>query len=279
MQRIQHCGACRRSCALCREAGGVPTHRLIVEYDGSGFHGLQYQPELRTVAGALEGALSRLFGESVKIAAAGRTDAGVHATGQVVSFAVAREFPIERLTLALNANTPSDLVVRDAAVVRNGFSARFDARERVYEYLVLNRPFPSALWRKRAWHVPRTIDDALFLRTAAPLLGWHDFASFCGVPPEIGGTVRELRTIELARAGELLRVTVRAEAFLHRMVRLLVGTLVDVSTGYRDPGFAQRALEAHRRGTAGTTAPAHGLYLAGVRYDDLDTYRPVALSP
>jgi tRNA pseudouridine38-40 synthase len=257
----------------------VPTYRLVVEYDGSAFHGLQYQPVLRTVAGALEDALSRMFHEPVKITAAGRTDAGVHATGQVVSFHAGREFPIERLALALNDITPRDLVVRDAALVADGFSARFDALERVYDYLILNRGFPSAVWRARAWHVPRPIDEGLFLTAAQPLLGEHDFATFCGEPPEHGGTVREVRAIELVRREDLLRVSVRGNAFLHRMVRVIVGTLVWCATGYRDVAFAERALEARDRTAAGATAPAHGLYLAGVRYAGFDTYRPVELRP
>jgi tRNA pseudouridine38-40 synthase len=257
----------------------VPTYRLVVEYDGSAFHGLQFQPTLRTVAGTLEDALARLFHEPAKITAAGRTDAGVHATGQVVSFTAARDFPIERLALVLNANTPADLVVRDAAVVADGFSARFDARERAYDYLILNRGFPSALWRARAWHVPRPIDGAQFLAAAEPLLGEHDFATFCGERPDRGGTVRELRAIELARRDDLVRVTVRGNAFLHRMVRVVVGTLVACATGDRDVDFARRALEARDRTTAGATAPAHGLYFAGVRYDDFDTYRPTGVTP
>ena len=257
----------------------MPTYRLVVEYDGSAFHGLQYQPALRTVAGALEDALTRLFHEPVKIAAAGRTDAGVHATGQVVSFTSERAFPIERLVLAINGNVPFDVVVRDAAVVRDGFSARFEARERIYEYLVQSRGFPSALWRRRAWHVPRAIDDQRFLAAAEPLVGTHDFISFCGDPPASGGTTRDLHAIELTRRGDLLRVTLRGKGFLHHMVRVVVGTLVECATGYRDVDFAGLALEARRRSAAGATAPAHGLYLAGVRYDDFDSYRGVDVAP
>ena len=257
----------------------VPTYRLVVEYDGSAFHGLQFQPGLRTIAGTLEDALARLFHEPAKITAAGRTDAGVHATGQVVSFTAERDFPIERLALVLNANTPADLIVRAAAVVDQRFSARFDARERVYDYLILNRGFPSGLWRARAWHVPRPLDDARFLAAARPLLGEHDFSTFCGELPERGGTVRELRDVGLIRCDDLVRVTVRGNAFLHRMVRVVVGTLVACATGDRDVDFARRALEARDRTAAGATAPAHGLYLTGVRYDDFDSYRPVTVAP
>jgi len=257
----------------------VPTYRLVVEYDGSAFHGLQFQPALRTVAGTLEAALSKLFHEPVKITAAGRTDTGVHATGQVVSFSAERAFPIERLALALNAGTAGDVAIRDAAIVRDGFSARFDARERAYDYLILNRGFASALWRARAWHVPRAIDDARFAAAAAPLIGVHDFVAFCGEPPARGGTVRELYSIALVRRDDLLRVTVRGNGFLHRMVRVMVGTLVGCATGYRDVEFARRALAARDRTVAGATAPAHGLYLSGVRYDDFDSYRPVEIAP
>ncbi|MEO7038745.1 MAG: tRNA pseudouridine(38-40) synthase TruA [Candidatus Elarobacter sp.] len=257
----------------------VPTYRLVIEYDGSAFHGLQYQPDLRTVAGALEEALSRIFHGPVKIAAAGRTDTGVHATGQVVAFRSERVFPIERLRLAINGNTPHDLVVRDAAVVADDFSPRFDARERVYEYLVLNRPFPSAVWRARAWHVARPIDEGLFRVAAAALQGEHDFVAFCGELPERGGTIRTVHAIDLVRSDDLLRVTIRGNGFLHRMVRVMAGTLVACATGYREVDFAARALASRDRKQAGPTAPAHGLYFAGVRYDDLDTYRPVELRP
>ena len=127
------------------------------------------------------------------------------------------------------------------------FSARFDARERVYDYLLLNRGSPSALWRARAWHVPRPLDDARFVAASRPLLGEHDFVTFCGELPERGGTVRDLRDITLTRRDDLVRITVRGNAFLHRMVRVVMGTLVACATGDRDVDFARRALEARDR--------------------------------
>jgi tRNA pseudouridine38-40 synthase len=256
----------------------VPTYRLVVEYDGSAYHGLQYQPALRTVAGELETALTRIFREPVKITAAGRTDAGVHATGQVISFQAERVFPIERLALAINGSTAPDFSVREAELVADGFSARFDALERSYDYLILNRRFPSALWRARAWFVPIAVDEARLAAAALSLVGEHDFVSFCGEAPERGGTVRTVNGIDVERSGELLRLTVRGRGFLHHMVRVMVGTLVDAATTH-PVEFAGAALAARDRREAGQTAPAHGLYLAGVRYPDLDTYRPVSLSP
>jgi tRNA pseudouridine38-40 synthase len=264
---------------LLENASTVPTYRLVVEYDGSGFHGLQFQPDLRTVAGELEASLTRIFHEPVAIAAAGRTDTGVHATAQVIAFSAAREFPIERLARALNGNTPPDLIVHEAALVADDFSPRFDARERRYEYLIINRSAPSALWRTRAWHVPYPIDLDGLAAAAAPLVGSHDFVAFCGEAPERGGTVRELFAIEATRDGDFVRVSVRGSGFLHRMVRIIVGSLVDAATGYRPIAFVGEALAARDRTLAGTTAPPHGLYFAGARFDDGEWYRPVVLRP
>jgi tRNA pseudouridine38-40 synthase len=249
----------------------VPTYRVVVEYDGTEFAGLQYQPALRTVAGELEGALSALFAEPLKIAAAGRTDAGVHATGQVISFSSARAFPADRLAYALNAGLPADLTVRDAALVPDGFSARFDALARTYVYRILNRPFPSAPARRYAHHVWSPIDDGLLRRAAADLIGEHDFVAFCGVLPDRGGTVRRVEEVELRRAGERVALRIRGAGFLHRMVRILSGTLIEIGTGRRDPGDIPRILASRDRRQAGYTAPACGLTLAGVRYPGFDS--------
>jgi tRNA pseudouridine38-40 synthase len=231
---------------------------------------LQFQPAQRTVAGELENALATLFDERLKITAAGRTDAGVHATGQVISFASERVFPIGRLAYALNANLPSDLSARYADVVPDGFSARFDATARAYVYRILNRPMPSAVAARFAHHVWQPIDVDLMRRAATDLIGEHDFAAFCGVRPERGGTVRVVHAIDVRSAGDTVELRVEGGGFLHRMVRNIVGTLVEIASGRRRVDDIPRILASGDRRDAGYTAPACGLTLVGVRYPDFD---------
>jgi tRNA pseudouridine38-40 synthase len=252
----------------------VATYRCAIEYDGTDFSGWQFQPELRTVCGTLETTLSSLFDEPIKLAAAGRTDTGVHATGQVVSFRSERAFPVERLALALNANLPPDITARDAAIVADEFSARFDARLRTYEYLILNRPAPSATLRRFAHHVWQPIDRERFAHAAGHLIGEFDYIAFCGVLPERGATVRSVRSVTLDGDDELLCIRVVGDGFLHRMVRITVGTLLEIATGRRDIDDIPRIIASRDRKEAGYTAPAAGLFLAGVSYDDFDSYRP-----
>jgi len=251
-----------------RQAG---TYRVVVEYDGSDFSGFQFQPQVRTVAGVLERALSRLFDLTIKVTAAGRTDAGVHAVAQVISFKAHVDFPIERLAIALNSILPPDVSVRDAARVASGFSARLSALERAYAYLVLNRPAPSALLRRWTHHEYRRLDIEAMQSAAQALIGTHDFLSFCGVPPEFGGTVRTLRAIGICREGELVRLDFRADGFLHRMVRTMTGTLLEVGAGRRPPDATAQLLAARDRKAAGMTAPPQGLYLRDVRYPDFSS--------
>jgi tRNA pseudouridine38-40 synthase len=252
--------------------------RLAVEYDGSAFCGFQWQPELRTVAGSLEAALGRLLSAPVKITAAGRTDSGVHATGQVVSLQTDRAFPFDRLVLALNAVLPSDLAVRDCALVDAEFSARFSAVQRTYEYAVLNARTRSPLLAHRAHLVPYDLDLASMREAAAALVGEHDFRSFCGVPPDNGNTVRTVAGIDIERCDDLIRLRLVADGFLHRMVRTVVGTLLEIGRGRRAAGSLPEVLAARRREAAGLSAPAHGLYLAGVRFrDGYDSYRRPAV--
>jgi tRNA pseudouridine38-40 synthase len=250
------------------------TVRCAVEYDGTAFFGFQVQPRARTVAGELERGLSHLLEETVRITGAGRTDAGVHASGQVISFQTPRSFPFDRLAVAMNSVLPSDIAVRDVSIVASDFSARFSARERTYVYAILNRRDRAALLARRAYHVYRRALDITAMRSAARwLVGKNDFRSFCGVLPENGITVRTVRTIEIVAHGDLVRVQICADGFLHRMVRTITGTLVECGLGRRDPDTIPALLAACDRAAAGMTAPAHGLYLAGVRYDDYDSFK------
>ena len=256
----------------------MPTYRLVAEYDGTLFSGLQFQPEERTVAGELQRGLSALFAEPIRISAAGRTDAGVHATGQVVSFISERTFPIERIGLALNATLPPDLSVRDAAIVADGFSARFDALARVYVYRLLNRPFPSAVARRYAHHVHLPVDVGAMRAAGDDLLGEHDFVAFCGVLPQRGGTLRTVHAIDVDRNGDEVVLRITGAGFLHRMVRIAVGTLVEIATGRREPGDIPAIIASRDRKRAGYTAPAAGLTLAGVRYAGYDSERQLSSS-
>ncbi|MBV8531511.1 MAG: tRNA pseudouridine(38-40) synthase TruA [Candidatus Eremiobacteraeota bacterium] len=249
----------------------VPANlRLTIEYDGTAFCGFQWQPDLRTIAGTLEAALTRLLGRETKITGAGRTDAGVHATGQVVSLSTTSRFPFDRLALAVNSLLPSDLSVRETAVVDDGFSARFSASERTYVYAILNRNAPSALLARYAYHVPHRLDLAAMREAAAQLVGEHDFRSFAaaaGAP-----TVRDVRRVKIEPAGELFRLEIAADGFLHHMVRTIAGTLVECGLGRRRPGTLSDILAARDRAAAGFTAPPQGLFLAGVRYDGYDSF-------
>ena len=248
--------------------------RLAVEYDGTAFCGLQAQSDVRTVAGDLEAALSKIFEEPIKLSAAGRTDTGVHACGQVVSFTTTRiGFPFERLALALNSALRDDVSVREPTVVNAQFSARFSAVQRTYVYAILNSADPSALLARYAARVWTPIDIDRFADASRAFIGTHDFSSFCATIPENGITERTIHTLTVRERCGLIRVQVTGNGFLHKMVRTIVGTLIECGTGRRDPNAIPAILAARERRAAGLTAVPHGLYLAGVLYrDGYDSY-------
>ena len=254
------------------------TYRVVVEYDGTDFCGFQFQPALRTIAGELESALSRLFDRTVKVTAAGRTDAGVHASGQVISFVAHDAFPIDKLSIALNTALPPDMSARDAVRAEATFSARASALERRYTYTIVNRRDPSAIMRRFAHHEYRTLDCDAMRAAAEHLIGTHDFVTFCGVLPQKGGTVRTLRSIVLEREGEIVRLHVAGAGFLHRMVRIIAGTLLDVGAGRRVPDDVATMLAACDRRAAGPTAPPQGLSLVEVVYPDFTSRSGASLN-
>lgn len=244
--------------------------RLAVEYDGTEFCGFQWQPALRTIAGTLEGALAKLFEEPIKVTGAGRTDAGVHASGQVVSFSASRRFEPERLAVALNALLPRDCSVRDATEVQNDFSARFSALERTYVYVILNRRERSALLARYAYHVARQLDLAAMRAAGACLVGEHDFGALLAGAG--GPAVRSILHVQIEPRGDLLRIEVAANAFLRHMVRALVGALLECGSGRRSPEELAEGLRQPDRPIGAAMAPAHGLFLAGVRYAGYDSF-------
>lgn len=248
------------------------TIALVVEYDGSFYHGMQRQSTLLTIAGEIERTLSTLFGHAVTIVAAGRTDAGVHATGQVVSCTTTSGFETARLPVAASAMLRGSHIAIVRAVEReSGFSARRHALARTYRYRILNRAAPSPLLARRIFHVRAALDDEAMRAAAASLVGEHDFAAFCGTPPERGTTVRTVTAISIERAGgagDFLEIWMTADSFLHQMVRIVAGTLVDVGRGKIGAADVRDILKSRDRSRAGFTAPAHALYLERVHYAD-----------
>ena len=242
--------------------------RLTVEYEGTAYRGWQLQRDGPTVQAVLEQALSTALRERVRVRGAGRTDAGVHACGQIAAVRV-REVPadLERLQKSLNALTPDDVAVRDITVVDDAFDPRRHARSRVYEYRIWNVAAPSPFWRRHAWHVPSQLDVAAMDEAARVLEGEHDFASFRAADAEpVRSTVRRVLESSLRVDGRLLVYRVEATAFLKHMVRNVVGTLVEVGRGERVAGTFRELLAVRDRTRAGATAPAHGLVLVDVRY-------------
>jgi tRNA pseudouridine38-40 synthase len=240
--------------------------KLIVEYDGTNYHGWQMQPNGQTIQAVLERALSVFFAESIRIIGSGRTDAGVHAVGQVANFHTGKKFDRHRLLRGLNALTPRDITIKDAEAVAGSFDARRDGRARIYQYQILNRPMPSPFYLNRAWHLHAPLNIEA-MRAAIPcVLGEHDFSSFRGAGCEADHPVRNIYETSLERQGELLVYTIEATAFLRHMVRNIVGTLVEVGHGIRSPASFAELLAARDRTRAGLTAPAHGLFLMEVKY-------------
>jgi tRNA pseudouridine38-40 synthase len=239
----------------------VSTTRLDIEYDGTAFVGWSRQPGMRTVQGELEAALGRLLSHEVALTVAGRTDRGVHAWGQVASYAGE---PAD--ARAVNALTPPDVVVRASAAAPEGFDARRDARSRTYCYRILARRTPSPFERGRALWWPRRIDLDALQGCAQALLGTHDFRAFTPTQTEHVRFERDVFEAEWRVAGEVLEFWITADTFMRHMNRVLVGTMLEVAGGRRSPDGFRALLTGRPRAEAGDTAPAHGLYLASVAY-------------
>lgn len=242
-------------------------YRITVEYDGGGFVGWQRQTNGPSVQAALEEAVFRFCGERVLVEGAGRTDAGVHALGQVAHFDLAKETTAETVMKAVNFHLkPAPVAVLAAAAVADDFHARFSATRRAYLYRIANRRAPLALERGRAWFVPQPLDVEAMHEAAQLLVGRHDFTSFRASECQAQSPVKTLDLLTVGRAGEIIEVRAAARSFLHHQVRNFVGSLKLVGEGRWTAGDLRAALEARDRAAAGPTAPACGLYLTEVAY-------------
>jgi tRNA pseudouridine38-40 synthase len=256
--------------------------RLTLAYDGTDYHGWQAQPSVRTVQDQLRRALERLAGAPIALTGASRTDAGVHALGQVASLEWPAARRLERLRTALNALLPADLRVLETAEADPGFDARRQARWKAYLYLVEQAPILSPLRRRYVTHERRGLDLEAMRQAAGRLVGVHDFASYCAGEPPGKPTVRELRGVTIEARGTLLQLRFVGNSFLRCMVRRIVGTLLQIGRGQLEPAAVERILSARDRGAAGPTAAAGGLYLVRVYYAEdgpPEAARPAVTAP
>jgi tRNA pseudouridine38-40 synthase len=246
------------------------THGVLLEvaYDGTTFHGWAAQAGVRTVEETLHGAVLAVDPRASRVRGTSRTDAGVHAEGQLVAFDAELAIPARGWTLGLNQHLPDDVAVRAARAIAPGFAPRFTSRGKRYRYRVLVDPVRDPRWRTRAWRVSE-VDPEAMQREGEVAVGTHDFVAFRSAGDERAVTVRTLTRVEVEREADprILSVVVEGNAFLYNMVRILVGTMVDVGRGRLRPGALARALETRERRVAGVTAPAHGLVLEQVHVE------------
>lgn len=242
--------------------------KLILEYDGTNYHGWQSQAGSGspTIQEAVEQAIKTLTGDDVKLLSSGRTDAGVHALGHVANFRTANTIPARAWAPALNHVLPGDIRIIDSDEASDDFHARFSAYGKVYTYRILNRPEPTALYRKYAWHVNVRLNLRKMKSAAALFVGEHDFSAFRGSGCSAKSPVRKVRSTMVKKSGDFIEIWIEADAFLRYMVRNIVGTLVEVGLGRFSPDDVRRMLESRDRRAAGRTAPPEGLFLVKVHY-------------
>lgn len=245
----------------------MPRYKATIEYDGTPYVGWQFQDNGLSVQEVIEQALYQFCGERTPVAAAGRTDSGVHALGQVIHFDLARDHPVDAVMGAINFHSkPARVTVLRVEAVAPDFHARFQATSRHYLYRILNRPAPPALNREYVWHVATPLDVEMMRAGAARLIGRHDFSSFRAARCQAKSPVKTLDRLEVEQDGPEIRITIQARSFLHNQVRIMVGALRLAGEGKWSPDDVTAALEARDRAHGAPTVPPHGLYLARVDY-------------
>ena len=247
-------------------AAMIRTLRLVVQYDGGEFCGWQRQPNQPTVQGVLTASLERILREPVKLTGASRTDAGVHALGQVASLTTTNDLSRLAICAALNSLLPPTIRVRAVEEAPDHFDARRWAKAKRYLYLIENSPVPSPLLRHLSWHVKQPLDRAPMVNALSFLRGQHDFSAFCAAPGRGRSPICRIYSLHLRTRREFIGLFFSADSFLHHMVRNIVGSLVEVGKGRRPPEWIGELLLAKDRTLAGPTAPAHGLLLLRVVY-------------
>ena len=245
----------------------MPRYRLDIEYDGGPYKGFQAQAGLPTIQGAIERAVKAFSGETQRVHGAGRTDTGVHALHQVVHIDLERDWKPEVVRDAVNAHlAPEPIAIVVAALAPEGFHARFSATERRYLYRIVNRVAPPSLDKGRVWHLKKPLDDAAMSAAAEALVGHHDFTTFRDMDCQAKSPFKTLDLAKVRRVGEEVQLAFAARSFLHRQVRSMTGSLVEVGAGRWSASDLKAALDARERKACGPVAPAEGLYLAGVEY-------------
>lgn len=249
--------------------------KLEIEYDGASYCGWQVQnslhsavcsPQKRSIQEVIEQALRKILQEKIKIIGSGRTDAGVHALAQVANFLTKSNISLEKLRLGLNALLPDDIVVAGIKEVSPHFHSRFDAKSKVYRYIILNRSYPSAILRDKAYFCPYPLDVRLMQQEAGVLLGRHNFKSFQAGDKEERDPVRTIKRIKVSGNKDFIYVDIEADGFLYNMVRNIVGTLVEIGRGKIPKGSLKEILVSCDRRLAGPKVPPYGLYLLRVKY-------------
>ena len=240
---------------------------LTVQYDGADYAGFQIQPNAKTIQGELQQALAQVLGHPVKIQGASRTDAAVHALGQIVTFESSSPIPVSNLARAVDEGLPVAVGVVEAREVGMEFDARRDARRKLYCYQILNCQTSAPFMGRYAWHVTDPLDVEAMSQAARALLGWHDFNAFCASGGSATDMVRILDRLEVCRDGAMVRMYVQADGFLYKMLRIMAGTLVEVGRGRWSPAAVAEILASQDRGQAGPTAPGCGLWLIRVTYE------------
>ncbi len=240
--------------------------KLTFEYDGENYHGWQRQPQVITIQGTIEEALAKILQERVNLIGSGRTDAGVHAQGQVANFKTKSYIPLRNLKAALNSSLPGDIVIRHAALVPDDFHARYHAKSKLYRYTILNSSLLSPFLRKYTYFFSHFLDIAAMKRAAKFLVGKHDFSSFRGAGMAGENCLREVKKLRISAKKEFICLDVEADGFLYNMVRIIAGTLVEVGRGKMAAGEVESILRAQDRRHAGPTLPARGLCLLKVKY-------------